>query len=364
MGSPGLPALADWGYSSPMQTELPIENGKSLDPPAKRAAFVPWDPQGIPLNFLITAHKQNPSSKALRENLGDAFLYRQNPVFRNIRDEYLKRGFRYRDRDFCGAFSFPLMALDEFIDARAIPYHRNFRWIERMQRIAPGKFTFSEVKRFDLKFNYLMHESAHLIAHETFFGETSLRDVPKNASGLLRILLGEAFANTSEAISSVFAQDTFGNFFLSANSYFVVRGNNLVELVRFVRRFSFGAASRVLLASFLYANYLYVRLDKEELQAIRRFAGLGPRAPVEALVKIAFGLSMGFRLNTTPLHLFKIGFDREIAKLMERDPLRMLLEEESLGLPKQVDQLVGALGRRLGPPPNLPRKIPATVKNH
>jgi hypothetical protein len=58
-----------------------------------RLQFEKYDKNGIPLKEVITVHKLFKGAKTLPGNLGDGFLYATNPVFRSIRDEYLKRGF-------------------------------------------------------------------------------------------------------------------------------------------------------------------------------------------------------------------------------------------------------------------------------
>src|SRR5262249_42702572 len=143
------------------------------DTKAKRLKFKKIDSRGIPLKEIIAVHREFAPRTPLADSLGDGFLYAMNPVFKKIRAEYLRRGFGFSDQDVCNYSGFPLFALDELIMAKTIPYKRNFPWVESMERHAPRVFTLTELKRSELQYNCLLHESAHFIAHDILFGNTN-----------------------------------------------------------------------------------------------------------------------------------------------------------------------------------------------
>lgn len=292
----------------------------------KRLAFKKMDKRGLPLKHVIAAHRQFRHGKSLSDNLGDGFLYSENPVFRNVRDAYYERGFRFSNRDFCAYNAFPLMSLDDVIHAGKIPYLPNFPWVQRLEKAAPGLFSLTELKRSELKFNYLFHESAHLIAHREIFGRKHPNALPKTELSLLGILLGESFANLTECLSACFTEGEIGAYFLDANCHFRADKQEVRTMLGFARRHGFQKTALVLLGAFLYSNYLYERLGKKELRLLREFAGLGQKAAIRELAQIGLGLSVEFRVTTTPFHLMKTGF-REPAALMKRDPVGMLLED-------------------------------------
>jgi hypothetical protein len=280
--------------------------------------------KGTPLAHLIAAHRQFRPKGLLPNNLGDGFLCALHPVYRVIRAEAWKRKTRFRERGAEEYFAYPLMALDDAIDARSIPYRPNFRWLEILERRAPGEFTLPDLKKGELQFNYLFHESAHLIAHDELFGRP-VRLCPKNSRTLLGIMIGEAFANMVECISSAFAEGEIGSFFLDANCHFRANESEVRTLLRAAERYGWPAAAKVLLAAFLHSNYLVERLSEAETRRIARFAGLPENASIGRLAKIGLGLNEKFRTVTTPLHLRKVGFSpRQLERFLREDPLRRL----------------------------------------
>ena len=311
----------------------------------RKLRLTPPDRKGIPLAHLIRAHRQFGGPRCLRENIGDGFLYEFNPVFRSIRDETLKRGIRFTDRDYCDYYAFPLMCLDDVVDARKIPYRRNFRWLKILEKRAPDEFTLGDLKKSELQFNYLFHESAHLIAHDEFFGKVSLRRAPKNGATLLAIMLGEAFANMVECLSSGFAEGEIGGYFLDANCHFRANEREVKILRSFGKRYGLSKAARVLMASFLYSNYLHERLTKRELGMVAQFAGLPPSARVSRLAGVGLELNEKFRVTTTPLHLRKSGFRHNLPKLFASDPLTLLLQPRCAALRRGAARLADIAAR-------------------
>ncbi|MGZ3704288.1 MAG: hypothetical protein ACXVC4_21030 [Bdellovibrionota bacterium] len=296
--------------------------------------------KGEPLAHLITAHRQFRSH--VPENIGDGFLYEFNPVFRSVRDEARARGVRFTHHDYCDYFAYPLMCIDDVIDARRIPYRKNFRWLEILEKRG---FNLDDLKKGELQYNYLFHESAHLIAHDEFFGRKSLARMPKNASTLLAIMLGEAFANTVECLASAFSEGEIGSFFLDANCHFRASEREVKLLRSALGRYGAETTARVLIAAFLYSNYLVERLTPAELGRVRRFAGLQANAPIDSLAKIGLQLNEKFRSVTTPLHLRKCGFGEDLPRLFAADPLRLLLAPGRAGLRRGAERLAGIAAR-------------------
>jgi len=313
----------------------------------KRLTFEKRDKNGIPLQELISVHSQFRGRGSLPRNLGDGFLLSQNPVFRSVREEALARGFSFSAKDYSLYYSFPLMSLDFVIERRQIPYRDNFAWLPLLEKSAPGAFTLTELKRSELQFNYLFHESAHCIAHSTFFGRRSFRSLPKNADTLLQILLGEAFANTVECMSAAFAEGEIGSYFLDGNCHFRSNPKEVREIRRCARRFGWEKTARVLLAAFLYANYLFDRIGRGEHARIRHFACLPKDAKIQRLAKIGTELSESFRTTTTQLHLMKLGFSGELGALMRQDPLARLEKKAKLLVKERAYALAQIASRSL-----------------
>lgn len=289
---------------------------------------------GVPLAHLMRAHRQFRPRGFLPGNLGDGYLLAFNPVYRAVREAALGRGLRFSprrgrfERDY---YAFPLMSLDDAIDARRLPYHENFRWLELLEKRAPGAFTLPDLKAGELQFNYLFHESAHYVAHRELFGARSLEKEKKSARTLLAIMLGEAFANSVECLASAFAEGEIGGFFLDANCHFRANEKEMRLLHGAAARFGWEATARLLLAGFLYANYLVERLAPAEIRRVAEFAGVPAGALAARVARIGSELDEKFRTVTTPLHLRKTGFAASaIPRFLRADPLAQLLKDREL----------------------------------
>lgn len=292
----------------------------------KKLSFEKFDLHGIPLSELIAVEREFRPHSRLPGNLGDGFLCATNPVFRRIRKDVRRRGYSFSTQDLGGYFSFPLMSLDEAIDARKIPYRKNSGWLEKIEKSAPGRFTLTELKKSELKFNYLFHESAHCIAHDVLFGGVSVRRAPKNADSLLKIFLGEAFANSVEAFASVFAEGEIGAYFLDANCHFRANEREVRALRNGIRKFGPEATVLALMGAFLYSNYLFESLSAKQMGRIANLAGVKPQPSLSAIVRIGLQLNEEFRTKTTLLHLVKTGFPTRIDALLRGDPLVRVLK--------------------------------------
>jgi hypothetical protein len=310
-------------------------------PKKQRLSFPKANINDIPLDEMIIVHRQFQDPQALAGNLGDGFLYATNPIYRQIRLAVLGCGFSFTTEDFCDYFTYPLMCLDEVIAAKKIPYRENFIWLEKLEKSAPAKFSLDDLKRGGLRFNYIFHESAHCIAHSVFFGEQKLATLPKNRDTLLRILLGEAFANTSECLASLFAEGELGSYFLDANCHYRSDEKEVAVLLRFVKALGMEAVAKVLLAAFLYSNFMYERLGIKEEKLIRAFAGIESRGNLKPLLRVGLSLCEQFRSDTTQLHLVKMGFVRELDALIDYDPLEKIAGNKKLH--KGIDELAGIL---------------------
>ncbi|MBI3556248.1 MAG: hypothetical protein HY074_08290 [Deltaproteobacteria bacterium] len=264
----------------------------------------------IRLRDVIALHEKYDGGEILRENIGDGFLCATNPVFRNIRSEFRRRGFSYSLEDRRGYFTFPLMSLDGVIADKTAPYRDNFSWLTKLEARAPGQFGLEDLRKFELHYNYLFHESAHCVAHSIVHEGHEPAFFEKNADTLLGNLIGEAFANTVEALCSVFVVGDIGAYFITANTHFALDMPGVAVVLRAARANGFAATIRILLYGFLYANFLYRELAGPELSQISQLAGIPSDADgLPELTRIALGLSETFRTETTMLYLIQQGYD-------------------------------------------------------
>ena len=293
--------------------------------------------KGSPVGHLLQAHRQFTPPRSLPGNIGDGFLCTFNPVFRSLRREARIRGARFRDSANPAYYSFPLMSLDDAIEARVIPFRPNAQWLERL---APLGFTVGDLKNGELQFNYVFHESAHFVAHVEFFRRAKIARAPKNADTLLAILVGEAFANMVECLASAYAAGEIYAFFLDANCHFRANEKEVKTLRAALQRHGAACTARALLAAFLYSNYLRERLSAAELGRVAAFSGIPRGAELTRIARVGLQLNEKFRTVTTPLHLRKCGFPApSLPPLFSADPLRLLLDPRRARLRAAAERL-------------------------
>ncbi len=308
--------------------------------PAKRLPFLPRNLESPPLRELLSLHRKFRFRQTLPGNIGDGFLYATNPTYKNVRDEFLRRGFSFTKDDFCRYFDFPMMCLDDVLAARTLPYRDNFACLADMERRRPGVFHVSDLSQLSPNFNYLFHESAHCIAHSVFFGKTRMQQIPKTSESLLKILLGESFANAVECISGAFRVGAIGGYFLSANCHFSLSNEGANQLREGIRSLGFPAVTKTILASFLYSNFMYRELTPREQDLILEFSGTKRRESIRAIARTGFDLNPQFRTSTTPLHLLKVGFGPDVEKMIQFDPLEFIAKRNQADLRLQIEALV------------------------
>jgi hypothetical protein len=249
----------------------------------KRLRFAKPDPKGIPLKEVMAVHRQFQPLGSLPDNVGDGFLCATNPVYRSIRKEFLKRGFRYSLKDQPDYYAFPLMSLDDAIARGVVPYRKNFPWLEILEKKAPGKFTLT------------------------------------------------AMANTVECVAAIFAEGEIGGYFLDANCHFRTNEQESAALIKLVQKIGLRRLAKAVMASFLYANYMYERLDAKEKNLIAELVEV-KASVIAPAIRVGFELSEIFRTNTTHLHLLKMGFPADLQILIQFDPVKKLLGDKKLGV--------------------------------
>lgn len=232
------------------------------------------------------------------------------------------------------------MGLDKILAEGVVPYRDNFTCLERLEAQAPGRFGLEAVYRFELGFNYVFHESAHCLAHREFAPITE----KSRSFALLKILLGEAFANTAECLSSAFVTGEIGAYFLKANAHFTLDLEDSALLIRVAREIGFQNTAKALIYSFFYSNSLYLSLGEAERRSIAALAEIKtPPGGFERLTDIALSLSERFRTETSFLYLIKLGFSQDDFALFQQDPAITLASEEAAPLKESVANLAALL---------------------
>jgi hypothetical protein len=191
---------------------------------------------GIPLSKFMEADNC-PSSLALGDALGDAYLCRHNPVFARVRESALEFGYSFSARDtpmWRDYLATPLTTLHQILDGKIIPYYDTRETFRRLLDINPSisltpGFILDSVKR-----NYAFHESAHCVAHSVLAGEDAgLRLVARGEKEqfALEAVLAESFANTVEKLGSLYRQHPlWDDVFYCLNSYVGPREETTIVL--------------------------------------------------------------------------------------------------------------------------------------
>jgi hypothetical protein len=291
----------------------------------------------LSLKDLLRLHHENLGENSLPVNIGDGFLYKFNPVFKNIRDAFLQRQYIYSDSNIEGYLSYPLLSLEEILSKRIVPYFNNLKWLEVMLEKAPDRFFLRHLYTTSLKGNYLMHESAHCLA-DFELNKTGDSGPRLSREHLVEILMGEAFANSCEVLSHPFMWSASGRFFLKMNIYFQIDRAATASLVYLFKKLGFHRTIRLVFGSFLYANALFLKLGPVEIENLKSFAGIAGnewdspeiQARWRILENAVMGLSENFRLQSTRDHLYLLGFGGEISELLDFDPLEVALKNSRI----------------------------------
>jgi hypothetical protein len=282
--------------------------------------------------------------------VGDGFLYLKNPYFRRIRDAAVAAGFRFKLGDVGAYYGFPLIHLDTILSRRQIPYRPSLTALEHLEASRPGFFTLGDLQKNRPAPNYLLHESAHAVAFHALFGR------PKNVaqalsppSALIKLMLGESFAMTSEYFAACAVQGQPHGWFFSISSY-RHRTQKKKAIGELVTSYGFEFVARAVLLAFLYNNFLIDRLDRKQLAALVALAdaGIARKMSPVALRQLGSALSglmvmsPEFRYDTSRLFLTMFGRSRNIRRELSADPLALLTADPAAR--RAAFRLVALLG--------------------
>jgi hypothetical protein len=278
-----------------------------------------WTGFPVPLTWL--AELDNiPATNALGDAFGDRYLYRHNPIFASIRNAAVGFGYRFSAEDtplWRDYQSLSLIALRRILSDKTIPYFDTASTFRRLiatdpaARLPPG-FLAGNLKR-----NHAFHESAHCVAHSIIRQmETELRVVaPRETDrAVLEAILAESFANTVEALGSVFRyMPVSDSVFYQLNSYFSHSEKLQNVLDRTGADLGPELRFTLLFLSYFEAN---LAIEAPPDSTCERIAEAGGCATDQAdfareVADTAFRLSAGFRESTTPAYFELLGYTRE-----------------------------------------------------
>lgn len=263
----------------------------------------------------------------LARNVGDGYLYVDNPYYRRVRRAALARGFRFTLGNPGGYFGFPLSSLDEVLRSRRIPYRDNLTALEKLEAARPRFFSLADLSQNRPTPNYVMHEAAHAVAYHEAFGRPSCPTTAlARRDNLPRVVLGEAFAMTTEYLAACSIGAGPGRWLFSINSY-RHRTQAKQSIGELIAQLGLCRVVWSLLGAFLYSNYLRESLRQRDLerwlaQQPTAAKALTPRQlhRLARALSRAMQMSREFRVNTARLFLGKLGYPRDIERLLASDP--------------------------------------------
>ncbi len=285
----------------------------------------------------------------LPQCLGDSWLYDRNDIYRRIRDEFTRIGGQYTDSDrqLCGDYNvLSLLCLPDLLSRRTIPVTDNTALLKRLARERPDFNVTGTFLSGALRHNFLLHESAHCIAHAVLSGMPSVGNGHADSAGersVLEALIGESFALAAERTAWTLADSPTHMLFYSLNSYTGQdRGIRRVadEAISLV---GMATAFRLAFVTFFFLNTGTAAPDESATDSFIELATGGDPLPASAgeclrkAVKDALRLSEAFRGETTPTYFRLLGYEQEFTRFIERrvDAARM----HSLGLTEVLDRL-------------------------
>jgi hypothetical protein len=282
--------------------------------------------------------------------VGDGYLYLHNPYFRRIREAALRAGFRFSLKDERAYFGFPLIHLDSILATRTIPYRPSFTALAHLEGRRPGFFQLSDLQQNRPAPNYLLHESAHAVAFHQLFGRP--KDVAaalSEPSALVKSMLSESFAMTSEYFAACAVRGQPHGWFFSISSY-RHRTQKKKAVGELLERHGFDFTARALLLAFLCNNFLVDRLTSKHAARLaelanaeqaRRLTPAGLRRLTDTLNGVMV-MSPEFRYDTARLFLTMFGRSRNIRRELSGDALTLF--ESDTAVPQAVKRLIGLLG--------------------
>jgi hypothetical protein len=298
---------------------------------------------------LLRIQRKSHGPGRLAQNLGDGFLYLKNPFFRRIRDAAHERGIGFTLTDPGDYFAFPLVALDTVLRTRKVPYRANHAALLAFERARPEYFTLADLRLNRPLPNYVLHESAHAVAFHELFGRP--RDVPgalAEPERLVHVVLGEAYAMTSEYFAACAVSGPVHDWFFSINSY-RHRTPGKQVIAASIERLGLPLVVWLVLVAFLENNFFVERFSVKLLDRALDAAPVPRTAKLSSAERTRLARALSalmvmnpeFREDTARLFFGLHGYRRNIRRILTGDPLERIANDREL--PAELARLVRIL---------------------
>ena len=283
--------------------------------------------------------------EVLNDVFGDGALFHTNAIFRTIRQEALKNGYRFSSGSNLLYDALPLTQLEVIQKTKSIPYTANRSAVEYVVSRA-GEATWEEIAD-GFRRCFAFHEACHAVARAeiTAFNRENDSRLDFNNSELTFLsLFEESFANTCELLGIVDCHTPQLVAIYEANSYTALleARHDLIQIQQEVGAEGF---FRYLHLCYLQSCFLRQELNDKDFKQILSLANLDVsdqrlRKRLRSISHIAFTLDRSFREVTTRLHLRINGLRTDLDQLQ---PLEFF--ETSRGFLSLLDRMASLIAR-------------------
>lgn len=293
------------------------------------------DVRMLPLAELLALHDAHQPEGAVDRCLGDGYLLARNSVHRSIRAAACNLGARYTAEDYCHYNALRISSLDAILAAGKIPYSDNVTVLRELERHRAGQFRWHHVVQ--LNRNYLLHESAHFVAHRLYGPDG---DVPAGTDPalavtrgmLLGVNLAESFANAVELLARLASETEIDDRILDQNTNMRVRPEIAPAFRELVAHVGTRAAFVIVLLGYLHTNMLHDAFPPDRVALVLELAGCEPDAFALAtrVLPTCFHLGAGFRQLTQVFYLTYRGIETPLDELVAFDFLATIQASDRL----------------------------------
>jgi len=245
------------------------------------------------------------SPQALSRVLGDRYLCEKNPLFATIRNAVLARGYEFSDSASALLYKYtvmPLLALDEIMEHKIIPYFDNVTVLRELIEKKPDVALPVRFVHGSLKSNHVLHESSHCVAYSLLRegkGDAMLDRCRSAAERFVLIsVLTESFANTIERLGSSSPCPNTHAFFFILNSYMDYNAERRPILENALAHFGLDRLFRLGYLSFLYSNIRPGEVSLEMLDRMIEVAWAGFHPSEEERLELGTLINKGYRINS------------------------------------------------------------------
>ena len=184
--------------------------------------YASWLTSPTTLDRILAFDCDYSSRDGVTEAFGDQYLCETNPLHARIRTLFRSFGFSYSvDSDLLSHDYnvLSLLTLQHLVDRGVVPVVDNTATLHRLLRGTSDAFLTPTFLIRNLRRNYLLHESAHCIAHRVLMPFLGEHGQAKNTRFVLSCLLAESYANAVERLASFAADSHAHKFLFTLNSF-------------------------------------------------------------------------------------------------------------------------------------------------